>query len=78
MKASERNDLLYGLIQNYVNARRDNIVYGRSAQERSYATGRLNGALTAFEMDMEETAMYVIIRTHKNKEIMRYPLHIDP
>lgn len=56
MTANEKNDFLYALVQNYVIEKQNNVVYNRdNAESYSYAKGRLNGALTAFDLDMVET-----------------------
>ncbi|WP_097005312.1 hypothetical protein [Lacrimispora amygdalina] len=75
MTANERNDFLYGLVQNYVIEKQNNVVYNRdNAESYSYTKGRLNGALTALELDMVETPLYVIIETRQRKELLRYQI----
>ncbi|WP_097006744.1 hypothetical protein [Lacrimispora amygdalina] len=75
MTANERNDFSYGLVQNYVIEKHNNVVFNRDNTEPySYAKGRLNGALTAFGLDMVETPLYVIIETRKKKEVLRYQI----
>lgn len=76
MTAVERNDFLYGCVQNVVAERLKNKIYMReNAQSLSYAEGRLNGVLTAFELDMIETPLYVVVKTRKGKEVLRYPIN---
>lgn len=76
MTADERNDFLYGCVLNCVAERLKNKVYMRdNPQSLAYAEGRLNGVLTSFELDMIETPLHIIIKTHKGKEVLRYPLN---
>lgn len=67
MTSRDRHDLLYVLVQNYVIDKRSSQVYGReNSSAYTHSKGMLQGALMAFQLDMEENKNEIIIMTRKN------------
>lgn len=76
MDKQDREDLLIALIRNYVLEKKECVVFNREiAESLSFATGKLIGALTVLELDMEEDDNFIIITTRKNKkQIIKFDL----
>jgi len=73
VEASERNDILYALLQNYCHEQKRNIVWQReNAESYAGARGKLIGACIAFELDIVETSDYCSVETRKGREILKY------
>lgn len=75
MNAKNRNDLLYALVQNYVFDKHRNQVYMRE-NDISYmhSKGMLQGACMAFNCEIVETDLQVIITTRKGRRLVIYQL----
>lgn len=72
MNAKERNDCLYGLLEQYIGTKQQNEVYGRENSEAyTYAKGKLVGFCTAFGYEIKETEKGIWIHSCNGRYITR-------
>ena len=71
MKSCDRDELIYALAFQYLGEKANDFVWQRERGEGyCFALGKLLGACTAFDLELEETDEYVSIFTRKNKKII--------
>lgn len=72
LRAKERDDCLYSLVNQYIAEQQQNRVYNReSSSAYTFAKGKLVGFCTAYQYEIIETTEFVQIKSSAGRFLMR-------